>query len=335
MSEIENDEPFIRKVESLICPAEVSDLIFFSSLKKFIPPSLFKRVLYNTSKRYPRIGFVIEPYCLFLFFRLREVEKARRLLPERYELAKARVFEEDPPEFYFGMGIFNTRASTFWGSRLETYLIATDRVTGITSWIFADILSDTIIAHPKTGIADPNCARAMYTTNSRGEVFLDFQQAKKDRGLELRGNLTRGTRRRLEQDLWIMGNASIGHVNSFGSDSDEPFAVVFDPAEVASALDIPVDDLHILRNTILPDFAEPELRKAACFPFAQHYIADSPGRRTFVRDPGDMVVKYNEIVSMDRMETFSAKSLKTLFVVGALVSGVASVILFAVLLLGM
>ncbi len=68
MSEIENDEPFIRKVESLIRPAEVSDLIFFSSLKKFLPPSLFKRVLYKTSKRYPRIGFVIEPYCLFLFF---------------------------------------------------------------------------------------------------------------------------------------------------------------------------------------------------------------------------------------------------------------------------
>jgi hypothetical protein len=74
MSEIENDEPFIRKVESLICPAEVSDLIFFSSLKKFIPPALFKRVLYNTSKRYPRIGFVIEPYCLFLFFRLRHFQ---------------------------------------------------------------------------------------------------------------------------------------------------------------------------------------------------------------------------------------------------------------------
>ena len=81
MSEIENDEPFIRQVESLIRPAEVSDLIFFSSLKKFIPPSLFKRVLYNTSKRYPRIGFVIEPYCLFLFFRLREVEKARIFHP--------------------------------------------------------------------------------------------------------------------------------------------------------------------------------------------------------------------------------------------------------------
>ena len=333
MNKIENDEPFIRKVESLIRPAEVSDLLFFSSLKKFIPPSLFKRVLYNTSKRYPHIGFVIEPYCLFLFFKLRDVDRARRLLPERYELAKARVFEEDPPEFYFGMGIFNTRASTFWGSRLETYLIATDRVTGITSWIFVDILSDTIIAHPGKGIADPNCARAMYTTSSRGEVFLDFQHAREDRGLELRGNLTRGTRRPLEQDLWIMGNASIGHVESFGSDSDEPFAVVFDPAEVASALDLPVGDLRILRNTILPDFAEPELRKAVCFPFAQHYIADSPGRRTFVKDPEDMVVKYNEIVSLDRLNTFSAKSLKTLFLVSALATGVASVVLLVVLLL--
>ena len=333
MSEIRDDEPFVRTVESLIRPTEVSDIVFFGSLRRFIPPALFKRVLYNTSRRYPRIGFVIEPYCLFLFFRLRDVEKARQLLPQRYELAKARVFEGDPPEFYFGMGIFNTRASTFWGSRLETYLIAKDQVTGITSWIFADILSDTTIAHPGTGIADPNCAQALYTTNSRGDVFLDFRRANQDRGLEVRGNLTRGTRRPLEQDLWIMGNTSIGHTTSFGSDTDDPFAVVFDPGEVASALEIPVDDLRILRNTILPAFAEQDLRKAVCFPFAQHYIADSPGQRTFVKDPQDMVAKYHEIAAMDRMQTFSAKSLKTLLILGALATGVATVVLLALLLL--
>ncbi len=334
MSEIKNDEPFIRKVESLIRPTEVDDVVFLGSLRRLVPPTLFKRVLYNSSRRYPRIGFVIEPYCLFLFFRLSDVEYAKRLLPDRYELAKARIFEDDPPEYYFGMGIFNTRASTFWGSRLETYLIARDRVTGITSWIFENILSDTIIAHPGTGIADPNCAQAMYTTNSRGEVFLDFQEAEQGGGLEVRGNLTRGTRRALEQDLWIMGNSSIGHTNSFGSDSDEPFAVVFDPGEVASALEIPVDDLRILRSTLLPAFAEKELRKAVCFPFAQHYIADSPGQRTFVKDREDMVAKYHEIVSMDRMQTYSAKGLKTLFVSGALATGLATVILLALLLLG-
>ena len=39
-----------------------------------------------TSKKNPYIGFVIEPYCLFLFFRLKDLERAKSMLPDRYEL---------------------------------------------------------------------------------------------------------------------------------------------------------------------------------------------------------------------------------------------------------
>ena len=77
------------------------------------------------------MGFVIEPYSLFLFFRLKDIAKAKSLLPERFELVKASVFEDDEPDYYFGIGNLNTRGSTFWGIRLESYLIAVDKQTGV------------------------------------------------------------------------------------------------------------------------------------------------------------------------------------------------------------
>ena len=65
-----NEEKFIRNVENLINPAEVSDLYFFSTFKRLLPRFLFKMLLNRTSKKNPYMGFVIEPYCIFLFFKL-------------------------------------------------------------------------------------------------------------------------------------------------------------------------------------------------------------------------------------------------------------------------
>ncbi|MFX0033883.1 MAG: hypothetical protein ACFE9P_14585, partial [Candidatus Hermodarchaeota archaeon] len=66
-----DDEKFIRNVENLIDPKEVSHLYFFQTFKRLLPRSLFKKLFYRTSKKTPYMGFVIEPYCLFLFFKLK------------------------------------------------------------------------------------------------------------------------------------------------------------------------------------------------------------------------------------------------------------------------
>lgn len=329
---IADDEKFIRNVESMIEPSDVSDLICISSLKKLLPSSLFKKVLFKTSKKFPQIGFVIEPYCLFLFFKISDTAKAQAMLPDRYKLMKARIFSDEEPDYYFGMGIFNTKASTFWGSRLEVYLIAKDSKTNITSWIFLDILSNTIIAHPAKGITDPNTSKALYTTNSKGEIFLDFLKQNTDIGLNLKGKITGGKMRPLEQDLWIMGNASVAFSKNYVRNSEDPFAVIFDPAEVKQALDIPVKDISILSNTLVPDWADTTLVKAVCFPYTQHYIADSPGLRTFVENPEDMIVKYNALAEKTNMKTFSAKSVKIQLFLGIILSGAANIILLMLLL---
>jgi hypothetical protein len=329
--EIKNEEKFIKGVESLINPAQVSNLLFFQRLKGLLPPFLLRSLLYRASKNTPYIGFVIEPYSLFLFFKLSDIEYAKSMLPERYELAKTRLFANDEPEYYMGIGNLGTRASTFWGTRLECYLIATDKKTGILSFIFIDILSNTLIALPSKGIVDPNCKKAIFTTSSRGEVFLDIQDEKTKRKLCLTGSIKRGTLRPLDQPLWLMGNTSIGHSKELAKGDDHPFAVIFDPAEVAEALDIPVDDIQISENTLFPGLAEPEISKVVCFPYAQHFIADSPGCFTYVQDRDDLIRKYNQIADSEEFKTFSARTIVKQLSIGIAVSVLIAILLFLLL----
>ncbi len=307
---------------------KTSNLLFFQQLKRLLPPFIFKRVLYRASRKTPYIGFVIEPYSLFLFFNLKDIETAKSMLPDRYELAKAKIFVDDEPDYYLGIGNLSTRASTFWGIRQESYLIARDKETGLFSWIFIDILSNTIIALPTKGIVDPNCKKAFFTTSSKGGVFLHIEEKKTTRQLVLQGSIKRGKTRRLDQPLWLMGNASIAHSKKLSDGDDSPFAVLFDPAEVDEALEIPREDITILKNTLFPGFAEAEPCKVVCFPFAQHYIADSPGCHTVVKDRNDMISKYNDLAETEKFKTFSAKT-----IVIQLAIGIAASILIAILLL--
>ena len=330
---IKDDEKFIKTVEKLIDPAEVCYLYFFAGLKKLLPKKIFKRLLNRTSKKTPYMGFVIDPYCLFLFFELKDIEKARQMLPERYRITKARIFADEEPRHYVGMGIFNTRASTFWGTRLECYLIAEDTETGLPSWIFIDIISNTIIALPTEGVAARNSSKAMYTSSSKGDIYLDISENRSGRRIELKGNILNAGMRNLDQPLWIMGNTSIAHSKELAGAEEDPFAVIFDPAEVEKALDIPLNDIEIKTNTLFPELAEPELVKAVCFPFAQHYIADSPGCRTYVKTPDDMVDNYNRISEIPNLKTFSTKIIRFQFFLGIAVSSLLSVALIIMLLM--
>lgn len=329
---IQNEEKFIKNVENLIDPAEVQNLFFFQAFKKFLPRSLFKKLLIKASKKTPYIGFVIEPYSLFIFFKIKDVEKAKSLLPERYELMKARIFEGDEPDYYFGFGTLNTRGSTFWGIRLESYLIAKDTKTGLLSWIFFDILSNTIIAVPSEGIIDPNSKNAIFTSSAKGDIYIDIRDDKIDREIVLTCNINNGKIRRPDQELWVTGNTSIGHIKDLSEYNDDPFAVIFDPAEVAKALDVPTEDVSIIKNTIVPDFAEKEPCKVACFPYTQHYIADSPGCRTYIKNQDELITNYNKMANLEEIKTFSSKTIKKLFFIGIIASPIISIILFILLI---
>jgi hypothetical protein len=137
--------------------------------------------------------------------------------------------------------------------------------------------------------------------------------------------------RELDQRLWLMGNTSISYSKNLGKGDDNPFAVIFDPAEVYQALDIPPEDIRIIENTLFPGLAEPEISKVVCFPFAQHYIADSPGCYTSVKDRNDLISKYNELANSEKFKTFSAKTIVKQLYIGIAVSILLAIVLYLVL----
>ena len=134
--------------------------------------------------------------------------------------------------------------------------------------------------------------------------------------------------RRLNQDLWLMGNTTIGHCKKYIDGDDKPFAVIFDPAEVYEALDIPPEDIRITENTLFPGLANHEISKAICFPFAQHYIADSPGCYTTVSDRDALISKYNELAELEKLKTFSARTIVKQVLVGIAVTVIIILFLF-------
>ena len=330
---IHDDEGFIKLVERLIDPAEVCDLYFLQRFKALLPNALFKKLLAKTSRKTPYMGFVIEPYALFMFFRLKDVERARALLPDRYELVKSAIVAGEEPGYCLGTGTFNTKASTFWGTRLESYLIARDRETGLVSWIFLDIISDTLIALPAKGVADRNSQRAVYTTSSKGDIFLDIREDRSGRRLHVKGNIARGVRRGLDRPLWVLGNTSIAHSRELAGGKEDPFAVIFDPAEYDTALDIPLADVSLRENSLFPGLAETEPCRVLCFPYAQHYIADSPGCRTSIKNERDLAENYNRLAALKEVKTFSTRGIKRMFLASVIVSILAVTALFVWLLL--
>lgn len=329
--DVSNDERFIRAVEGMIEPMDVSHLLFLQELRRLLPRPLFKRLLHRAARNTPYLGFVIDPYSLFLFFELKDTARAQAMLPARYELAKARIFADEEPGYYFGIGNLSTRATTFWGVRQEHYLIARDRETGLLSWIFIGVLSDTVIAMPNIGIQAPNCRCAIFTTNSKGEILLDFAESRGDRQLSLKGNITSGVRRKLDEPLWLLGNTSIAHSTDLSGGDDDPFAVIFDPAEVEYALDIPTEEISITSNTLYPGLAETELAKALCFPYAQHYVADSPGQRTVVTSRDEMISKYAVLRDAESHRTFSSRTIKIELGVGVAAAAILTVLLVVLL----
>ena len=63
-------------------------------------------------------------------------------------------------------------------------------------------------------------------------------------------------------------------------------------------------NMSIIKNTLFPGLAESELSKVLCFPFAQHYIADSPGCQTKMKDRDELISNYNKLGDPKKIKTF-------------------------------
>lgn len=323
---------FAKGVEHLIDPISVGTLHFMQSFNQLLPKSIQKKIVKSSSKQTPYMGFVVEPYSLFLCYEIKDIEKAKSLLPDDFKLIKTKIFTDDEPKYYCIFGCVRAHTSAFWGSRTEFYVIAEDQKTDLLSWIIIDYITDTISYDSKNGLSSPNSSRSVMTIDYSGTIFIDIQKKDDSHKLILETNIEKGEMKNLDQRLWLEGNLSIGYGRNLSDNGADIFALKFEPGEVEKALKIPASSLHLESNTWYPDLFEKDPSQIVCFPYAQHYISDSPGHSSTIKNKNELISAINEI-DFNSIKVFSTKSFKIMFLVGMVVSFTITVILISLLIL--
>jgi hypothetical protein len=274
---------FVTLVEDSVSPRDVGRLYARAEALARLPISL-QRWIVQRAGGDPYMGFVVEPYCLFLAYEVTDRDAAARLLPPGYRLIPSAMFEGDQPRYVAILGAFTVHTTVFWGARVELYLVAESETTGMLTWIICDYESDTINYDPGQGFSGATTSRAIVTTTHTGDVLVDVRSAHRPNELAVSAPTAGGTQRPLEQRLWVEGNLSVDYGGRLAHPGSESFGLIFDPGEMTQALDIPVDAVEVERNTFGADFRATEPLSVACFPYAQHFLTTSYPRHSPIHD---------------------------------------------------
>lgn len=262
---------FLRRSEGMISPPGVARMYQASEFLAGLPLWIQKKMVARGSRKNPYMGFVVEPWSLFLSFPV-DPEEVGPWIPRGYRLRDTSFFAQDVPGPRAILGCFAVRTSVFQGVRFELYLIGEHPGSGLPTWLIGGYGSDTVNYEPGTGFRRPNLERCLHTTNFKGQILSFMESTDHRTGLDITASLDHTRRRSLDPSLWVDGNLSVDYSGDLGDGSTEPFGLVFDPREMDSALEIPVEDLDIrgLRFGFLADHHRPV---AACtFPWAQHFV---------------------------------------------------------------
>jgi hypothetical protein len=322
---------FSKGVERLVDPITVGTLHFIQSFNRLLPKPVQQMFVKSSAKKYPYMGFVVEPYASFLFYEIADTEQVQALLPDGFELVKTKVFTDDEPKYYGAFGSFRAHTSAFWGARVELYIIAEDKSTGLLSWMIVDYDTNTISYDKMNGLRSPNAARSIVTVNHRGTVFVDVQDDDGRRKLVYDVNVEGGVMTGLDQRLWLEGNLSVGYGRLLSDNEADIFSLKFEALEVEKALKIPVDQLHLELNTWLPGAFKAAPEQVVCFPYAQHYLSDSIGYSSKLKSAAELAAAV-ESIDFDQVAVYSVKSIRVMFLAGAAVSFVITVTLLVLLL---
>ncbi len=320
---------FIKGVESLVNPITVGSLHFIQSLNRFLPKTIQKLLVKSSGKKIPYMGFIVEPYSFFLCYEIDDIDKANSLLPDNFKLIKTHIFKNDEPKYYGIIGCFRSHTSAFWGTRAECYIIAEDQKTRLLSWIIVDYDSDTISYDNQNGLKDPN-AKAIHATDYDGDLYVDIKQNTGDRRLSFVANLNNAQTKQLDQRLWLEGNLSIGYGRVISDNKADIFSLKFKPEEVANALDIPIGNFKLEENSWYPGLFKTVPQNLVCFPYAQHFISDSPGSSSKLMNKDDLIKSINNL-DFNSINVLSTKSFAKLIIINSIVSTV--IILTLILLL--
>jgi hypothetical protein len=207
------------------------------------------------------------------------------------------------------IGAFNIHTSVFWGSRLELYLIAENEKTGMMSWIIAEYESNTNSFDPGQGFIAPSAERSVVTTSFKGEVIIDVLGKSSRNRLAIVAGLQGSAQTPLNQRLWIEGNLSVDYGGGLEGGGSQPFGLIFDPGEMASALKVPLMNLRIEENSLGSKYLDAHPFESACFPFAQHFVTTSMPVDIGLRDAADLEAAAERFAAVKNRELAGAADL--------------------------
>jgi hypothetical protein len=262
---------FIKGTEGLIDPASVGRLYGRAEMLGRLPVRVQKWIVGRAGGGEPYMGFVVEPYSFFLAYEIADEDLARAQLPPGYQLTPTAMFEGSERRTCGIIAAFSVHTSVFWGIRVESYLIAENTKTGLLSWVICDYETNTISYDPGRGFSGSSTSRCVVTTSHSGEVIVDVQGKDGRNRLACVADLDGASMRRLDQRLWLEGNLSVDYGGRLADPASVPFGLIFDPDEVAQALEIPLGSAVVSHNTFGDGVLAPEPFAACVFPYAQHF----------------------------------------------------------------
>lgn len=265
---------FVTHTEGKVSPKEVGTLYARAESLARLPRAV-QRWIVDHAGGDPYMGFVVEPYALFLAHEITDLAAARQQLPADYALVPTSMFADGEPRYAAILGAFTVHTSVFWGSRIELYLIAENTRTGMLSWVICDYESNTINYGPGEGFSGATTSRAVVTTTHTGEVIVDVHSAERPNRLTVTAALPGAPMRPLDARLWIEGNLSVDYGGRLMAADSVPFGLIFDPGEMTQALDVGLDAVGLEANTFGAGLLAAEPFEVACFPYAQHFITTS------------------------------------------------------------
>jgi hypothetical protein len=274
---------FVTQTERRVSPKEVAKLYARAEMLARLPLSAQRWIVAHAGGD-PFVGFVVEPYCLFLAYEIDDLAAARGQLPANYELVPTTMFAGGEPRYCSILGAFNVHSSVFWGSRVELYLIAENTTTGMLSWVICDYESNTINYDPGEGFSGATTSHSVITTSHAGDVLVDVRSKERVNHLKVTAALPGASMRALDARLWIDGNLSVDYGGRLMDADSVPFGLIFDPGEMAQALHVPLDAVAVETNTFGAGFLGSAPFEVACFPYAQHFLTTSYPQASPIQD---------------------------------------------------
>jgi hypothetical protein len=330
----ETSRTYVLKTESLVKPQDVTAISFLGDFNKFFPKKMQEKTMMKGSSKIPYMGFIVDPYCFFLAYKIEDRAAAQAMLPEGYELADTSFFKDQPAGPLVIIGAFSARTSAFIGNRLEFYIIARRKDSGRISWVIADYETNTNSYDPKNCFSGYTSDPATLTTTPYGELIADFAGKKNGKEFSVSANIEKKEWKDLNQELWVEGNLSIDYGGALRVESSKPFSLIFDPYLMKKALDLPSGSIEIRKNSYLPeiiDGAKPIC--AAVFPYSQHFIIKQDLAQNAITNEEDLNLQIGDFIRLSGFKTMSGDAIKKPLIAGMLFSALLNygIIIFLVI----